>query len=78
MRITSFSGNYIHGKHIIIGTDLDPPINGTLEGDCTGLINFQFLWGVQPFIYNPSDCSITMSTTGNIFESFNTCNAEIP
>lgn len=78
MRITLFSGNYIHGNHIIIGPDLDPPINGTLEGDCTGLINFPLLGGVQVFVYNPSGCSITMLTTGNIFESFNTCNAAMP
>ena len=76
MRISSFSGNYIHGVHIISGPNT--PINGTLEGDCTGLINFPLLGEVQSFVYNPSDCSITMSATGNIFESSNTCNAATP
>ena len=76
IRINVFVANFIHGIHQVAGTST--PINGTLEGDCTGLINFPALGGVQPFVYDPGDCSITMSTTGNVFEFFNTCNAMMP
>lgn len=56
------------GAHSVAGAD-NPPINGTLENDCSGTINFEFLGGIQPFQYFPDNCSIVMSTTGNVFRA---------
>ena len=73
IKISKFSANYFHGGHQIPGPD--PPVNGTLEGYCTGLINFPFWGGVQPIEYDPTDCSITMSSTGEVYRTTDTCNA---
>ena len=62
-------------KHTFSGTsrtqfsNLITPISGTVEGDCTGSIDFPQLGGVQPFAYHRKNCSITMSSTGIILQS---------
>ena len=68
MFITRQFGTYFRGAKLISGAD-NPPINGTLENDCSGSINFELLGGVQPFQYFPDNCSIVMSATGNVFRS---------
>ena len=67
IQISTFETNIFHGFHQIPGPDL--PVNGTLEGDCTGLFNFPHLGGVQHFVYHPENCSIFMLTTGHPFQS---------
>ena len=67
IRISSQSGNLFRGTHQIPGPDL--LLNGTLEDDCTGLMNIDLLGPVQPFQYFPDNCSIVMLTTGNVFRS---------
>ena len=47
----------------------DPPISRTLEGDCTGLIDFPFLGEVQAFQFFPENCSILMAATGHVFHN---------
>ena len=61
-------GTLFRGAHTVAGAD-NPPLNGTLENDCSGTINFELLGGVQPFQYFPDNCSIVMSTTGNVFRA---------
>ena len=56
------------GAHSVAGAD-NPPVNDTLENDCSRKINFEFLGGIQPFQYFPENCSIVMSTTGNVFRA---------
>ena len=75
IKISKYTANYFYGAHQISGPD--PPIIGTLEGDCTGLVNFPFLGGVQPIEYDPTDCSITMSSTGEVHRTRDSCNAWI-
>ena len=67
IQISTFKTNIFHGFHQIPGLDL--PINGTLEGDCTGLFNFPHLGGVQRFVYHPKNCLIVLLTTGHVFQS---------
>lgn len=59
------------GAHSVAGVD-NPPLNGTLEDDCSGTINFEFLGGVQTFQYFPDNCSTVMSITGNVFRARST------
>ena len=70
MRLTIFRqfGTLFRGSHTVPGAD-NPPVNGTLENDCSGKINFEVLGGIQPFQYFPENCSIVMSTTGNVFRA---------
>lgn len=60
--------NYFEGNQ---QTTKDIPINVTLEGDCTGMINLPFLGGIQPYSYCPDNCSVVMSVTGNVFQNRN-------
>lgn len=66
-RVKSYQANIFQGSHQISGTD--PPISGTLEGDCTGLIDFPFLGEVQALKFFPENCSIVMAATGNVFHN---------
>ena len=68
MRFLFIRANYFEGDEQPVE---DTPINGTLEGDCTGIINFPFLGGIQPYAYYPENCSVVMSTTGNVFQNRN-------
>ena len=67
IQISNFKTNIFHGFHQIPDPDL--PINGTLEGDWTGLFSFPHHGGVQRFVYHPENCSIVMLTTGHVFQS---------
>ena len=44
-------------------------ISGTLDGDCTGSINFPLLGGAHPFAYHRHNCSFVISTTGDALQS---------
>ena len=68
MRLQFIRANYFEGDEQLVE---DTPINGTLEGDCTGIINFPSLGGIQPYAYYPENCSVVMSTTGNVFQNRN-------
>lgn len=67
IEINSLFGNNFHGLYQ--NPKPDTPINGTLEGDCTGSFNFHLLGGVQPFSYFPENCSMAMLTAGKLFRS---------
>ena len=66
MWIFFLRANYFEGNR---EPDADTPTNGTLEGDCTGIFNNPFLGGVQPYVYYPENCTIAMSTSGNVFQN---------
>lgn len=63
LRVNYFEGNQQTTKDILI--------NGTLEGGCTGIINFPFLGGIQPYACYPDNCSAVMPSTGNVFQNRN-------
>ena len=44
-------------------------ISGTVDGDCTGSIDFPQLGGNQSFAYHRENCSITMSSKGIVLQS---------
>ena len=44
-------------------------ISGTLDGGCTGSINFPLLGGAHPFAYHRHNCSFVISTTGDVLQS---------
>ena len=68
MRFIFLRANYFEGDQKLAD---DTTINGTLQGDCTGIINFPFLGGIQPYVYYLENCSVVMSTTGNVFQNRN-------
>ena len=68
MRFIFLRANYFEGDQKPAN---DTPISGTLGGDCTGIIDFPFLGGIQPYVYYPENCSVVMSTAGNVFQNRN-------
>ena len=54
----------------------DTSINGTLEGDCTGIINFPFLGGIQPYAYYPDIAPWSCQQPATCFK-IETMNAQV-
>ena len=75
MEIRTVSFSQTLQKNIFTGisrtqfSNLITPISGTIEGDCTGSVDFPQLGGVQPFSYHRESCSINMSSVGIVLES---------